>query len=81
MNLHRIEYSLADKDKEGVVTTRQEFHASEGAASKRMTEIKKVHKDELDDKPTRESVDVPTTKAELILWLNKHASIVGVELP
>jgi hypothetical protein len=81
MRIYRIEYSVVDTDSDvPVVTTHQEFAASDGAASKRVTEIKRDCKDTLDDKPTREAVDIPTTKADLIEWLNKHASVVGVEI-
>jgi len=78
MKIYRISYSTAEKQNEGVVITHQEFAASDGAASKRCTEIKKQLKDTLDDKPEREGIDIPTTKNELIDWLNKNASVAGV---
>lgn len=79
MNLHRVTYSLAD-EKSGIVTHHQEFFGSDGAASKRMTELKKEKKDELDGKVERAPIDIPTGKVDLLEWLNTHATVVTAEL-
>lgn len=78
MKLHIIKYSVIDPDKSGLVINMQAFEASDGMASKRVTEIKKELKDTLDDKPTREPIDIPTDKAGLLEWLNENASVAGV---
>jgi hypothetical protein len=79
MNLHRVTFSLAD-EKSGIITHHQEFFGSDGAASKRMTEIKKDKKAELDGKVEREPIDIPTGKVDLLAWLNVHATVVSAEL-
>ncbi len=76
MKIYRITYKTADDS--GNITSRQEFAASDGAASKRITEIKLKYKETLEDKPARGPVEVPTNKADLIEWLNTNATIVGV---
>jgi hypothetical protein len=78
MKLHRINYTITDKEHEGVLIHMQAFEASDGAASKRMTEIKTTLKAELDDKPTREAVEIPTDKTGLLEWLNANAMITSV---
>lgn len=66
MKIYQIKYG----QKEGV--ERQEFAASDGAASKRCTELKKDA--DTVGKPERSAIDIPTNKADLIDWLNKNAS-------
>lgn len=75
MKIYRIKYTTANAD--GKISKHQEFAASDGAASKRCTEIKKAKSDTLDSKPERAAIDVPTNKAELIDWLNTNASTVA----
>ncbi len=65
MNIHKVTYN-----KGGV--ERQRFAASDGAASKLCTELKKDK--ELVGKPERKSVEIPTNKVMLINWLNENAS-------
>lgn len=79
MKIYRISYSIAEDD--GTVVSYQNFEASDGAASKRGTAIKTEFKDQLDDKPVREAIDVPTNKADLIEWLNKNATVAKVVMP
>lgn len=67
MNLHCVFYTPEGE------ADRQEFFASEGAASKRCTELKKIGG--LLGKPEREAVDVPTNKTGLIEWLNENAGL------
>lgn len=79
MKIYRIKYTLASGAGDTIVLTKkQEFAASDGAASKRCTELKKDFKDTLDDKPEREAIDIPTDKTGLIEWLNKNAVVAGV---
>ena len=78
MRIYCIKYSTTHPEQEGIVIKHQEFAGSDGAASKRCTEIKKSMKDTLDDKPEREAIDIPTKKDELIAWLNNNASLAGV---
>lgn len=65
MNIYRLKYENKDGE------ARQQFAASDGAASKRSSELK-ASGDAM-KRPERELVDVPTTKAELIDWLNANA--------
>lgn len=74
MNLHRVIYTpvpTEGPDQDGL--DRQEFFASAGDASKRRTELKKANL--CIGKPEQEAIDVPTTKTELLAWLNKNATI------
>lgn len=78
MKIYQIDYKVVVPEQDGVTVTHHEFAASDGAASKRCTEIKKDLKDTLDDKPERKAIDIPTDKNGLIAWLNKNASLAGV---
>lgn len=69
MNLHQIKYT---KDGEA----RQEFSASEGAASKRSTELKKDKGVKVEG---REPVEIPTDKTGLLAWLNTNATYAVAE--
>jgi hypothetical protein len=69
MKLHRITYA---KDEE----ERQEFAASDGAASARITALKK--EGGIQGKPEREPVEIPTDKTGLIEWLNTNAYLAVV---
>lgn len=66
MKLHRIKYCRDEIE-------RQEFAASDGAASARVTVLKK--EGGLTGKPEREPVEIPTDRNGLIEWLNKNARI------
>lgn len=81
MKIYHIKFKTVVPEHDGVTVTHQEFATSDGAASKRITEIKKEFKDTLDDKPERTAIDVPTTRTELVEWLNKHALLAGVVFP
>lgn len=84
MKLYKITYDLVDEDAAAdggnIVKTMQEFATSDGAASKRCTAIKAAFKKQLDGKVERAPIDVPSTKAELVEWLNKNATMAGAEV-
>lgn len=70
MKIYRISYC-----RNGV--PHQKFAGSDDAASKCSTELKKGK--DIDDKPEREAIDIPTDKVGLIEWLNVHAHMAVVK--
>lgn len=68
MKAHRVIYALTIDL--GVVE-RAEYFSSEGAASKRCTELRKDTA--VDGKPERESLEIPTNRDGLLEWLNLNA--------
>ncbi len=75
MKLHMVTYVI-DDDTPAEVTLRK-FAGSESDASKMATALKKEHK--LIGKPEREAIEIPTDKAGLLEWLNKNATVHGLE--
>lgn len=69
MNLYQINYT---KDGEN----RHEFAASDGAASKRSTELKKDKGIKVE---SRNAVEIPTDKTGLLAWLNANATYAASE--
>lgn len=67
MKLHRVTYIVDAGDGESQV---RKFAASGDAASKMVTALKKDLGVKLVGKPERDEIDVPTTKTELINFLN-----------
>jgi hypothetical protein len=70
MNLHQVTYETTEDD-----LTRRQFFTSGGDASKFRTALKADKT--VVGKPVQEAVDVPTTKADLLEWLNKNATILN----
>ncbi len=66
MRLHKVTY-VKDNN-----VFRQEFHPTGDDASKRCSALKAEYGKECE--ASREQIEVPTTKPELIEWLNKNAA-------
>lgn len=69
MNLHRVTYITPDGDK------KQQFAGSADAASKLSTKLREDGKTL--KKPERSTCEVPTSKTELIGWLNENATVLA----
>lgn len=69
MKLHRVTYRSQSELGGSAVQVRK-FAASGDAASKMVTALKKDLGAKLVGKPERDEIDVPTTKTELINFLN-----------
>lgn len=69
MRLYEVKYENKDGD------VRRQFAGSDGDASKLSTKLKADGTAVA--KPVREQIEVPTTKVELLAWLNANASAVS----